>query len=113
MARGSQRVKRCVVVPSRALGALLLPVRGTGETYGQVRSLLKVSASRAGVLCPTCHSKNDDGYHFCQWCGNTLSAHYRQADGRGPLKIDEDAISRRYRQLTAAWADNNNKNNKQ
>ena len=79
------------------LGALLLPVRGTGEAYGQVRSLLKVSASRARVLCPTCHSENDDGYHFCQWCGNTVSAHYRQVDGKGPLKIDEDAISRRYR----------------
>ena len=92
------------MVPNRTLGALLLPVRGTGEAYGQVRSLLKVSASRAGVLCPTCHSKNDDGYHFCQWCGNTVSAHYRQVDGKGPLKIDEDAISRRYRQFTAAWA---------
>ena len=86
------------------LGALLLPVRG-GEAYGQVRSLLKVSASRARVLCPTCHSENDDGYHFCQWCGNTVSAHYRQVDGKGPLKIDEDAISRRYRQFTAAWAE--------
>ena len=82
MARGSQRVS--VAVPKRTLGALLLPVRGMGEAYGQVRSLLKVSASRAGVLCPTCHSKNDDGYHFCQWCGNTVSAHYRQVDGKGP-----------------------------
>ena len=34
-----------------------------------------------------------------------MSAHYRQADGKGPLKIDEDAISRRYRQFTAAWAE--------
>ena len=88
------------------LGALLLPVRGTGDAYRQVRSLLKVSASRARVLGPTCcHSENDDGYHFCQWCGNTVSAHYRQVDGKGPLKIDEDAISRRYRQFTAAWAE--------
>ena len=105
MARGSQRVKRCVVVPSRTLGALHLPVRGTGEACGQVRLLLKVSASKAGVLRPTCHGKNDDGYHFCQWCGNTVSAHYRQVDGKGPLKIDEDAISRRYRQFTAARAE--------
>ena len=84
------------------LGASLLPVRGTGDAYGQVRSLLKVSASRARVLGPTCHSENDDGYHFCQRCGNTVSAHYRQVDGKEPLKIDEDAISRRYRQFTAA-----------
>ena len=87
------------------LGALLLPARGTGEAYGQIRLLLKVSASRARVLCPTCHSENDDGYHFCQWCGNTVSTHYRQVDGKGPLKIDEDAISRRYRQFTVAWAE--------
>ena len=87
------------------LGALLSPVRGAGEAYGQVHSLLKVSASRVRVWCPTCHSENDDGYHFCQWCGNTVSAHYRQADGKGPLKIDEDAISSRYKQFTAAWAE--------
>ena len=87
------------------LGALLLPVRGTGEAYGQVRSLLKVSASRARVLCPTCHSENDDGHNVCQWCGNTVSAPYRQVDGKRPVKIDEDAISRRYRQFTAAWAE--------
>ena len=80
------------------------PYAARGKHAG-VRSLLKVSASRAGVLCPTCHSKNDDGYHFCQWCGNTVSAHYRQVDGKGPLKIDEDAISRRYRQFTAARAE--------
>ena len=87
------------------LGALLSPVRGAEEAYGQVHSLLKVSASRARMLCPTCHSENDDGYHFCQWCGNTVSAHYRQADGKGPLKIDEDAISSKYKQFTAAWAE--------
>ena len=34
-----------------------------------------------------------------------MSAHYRQVDGKAPLKIDEDAISRRYRQFTAAWAE--------
>ena len=34
-----------------------------------------------------------------------MSAHYRLVDGKGPLKVDEDAISRRYRQFTAAWAE--------
>ena len=87
------------------LGALLSPVRGGGESCGRAHSLLKVSASRARVLCPTCHSENDDGYHFCQWCGNAVSAHCRQTEGKGPLTIDEEAISSRCKQFTAAWAE--------
>ena len=84
------------------LGGILSPVRGGGETCGRAHSLLKVSASRAMVLCPTCHSEKDDGYYFCQWCGNAVSAHCRQTDGKGPLTIDEEAISSRYKQFTAA-----------
>ena len=34
-----------------------------------------------------------------------MSAHCRQTDGKGPLTIDEEAISSRYTQFTAAWAE--------
>ena len=74
-----------------------------GEAKLPPPPLVKVSASRARVLCPECHSENDDSFRFCQWCGYSIAQH--QPRTTPPLQVDEEAISRRYQQFLNAWAE--------
>lgn len=89
------------------LGAMLRPYAGAGTAQKRYddRPLLRMTASRARVLCPACHSENDEGFRFCQWCRTSVSDYCRTDSEATPLTIDEAAISQRYRQFTTAWAE--------
>lgn len=82
----------------------MLSAHETSGSDQRPRSLLKVSASRARVLCPTCHSENDEGYRFCQWCSGPVPTDRRGGSGTS-LEIDEVALSKRYKQFTDACAE--------
>ena len=55
------------------------------------------------MLCPTCLGENDDGYRFCQACGEAVPTDDPPSRDP-PLRIDEQAITRRYAQFSSAWA---------
>lgn len=68
-------------------------------------SLVKVSASRARVLCPTCHAENNEGFRFCQMCGEIISEEGALTTKDASMDIDEEGIHKRYEQFQAAWAE--------
>ena len=69
------------------------------------RSLVRVSASRARVLCPTCHAEKDEGFRFCKMCGETASEEENGTGTDAPMDIDEAAIRKRFHQFRTAWAE--------
>lgn len=84
------------------LGALIHKRRSIDENVAS-SPLIRVSASRARVLCPECYSENDDSFRYCQWCGHSVAHHRSQT--APPLQLDEAAISRRYQQFSRTWAE--------
>ena len=85
------------------MGRLPAPWLEAGESI-PFRPLVKVSASRARVLCPTCHAENDEGFRFCQMCGETVSEAENTTGMDAPMDIDEAAIRKRFHQSRNDWA---------
>ena len=84
------------------LGALVRPRHEVGKQRDGSHSLIRMSASTARVLCPTCYGENDEPFRFCQWCGKSVLN--RQTRTSIPLKLNEAAISKWYLQFTTACA---------
>ena len=75
---------------SRALLVCGIPVANTLP-----RSLIRVSDTRGRVLFSKCHGKNDDAFHFCQWCASPSTYDSRDSDTT-LLYIDEYTIEQRF-----------------
>lgn len=87
---------------TRLLGDLLLCTGTGGAKFGgQPSRLIKVSASRARVLCPSCQGENDESFHFCQMCG-VSSDIVRPPHTRLNVPINEEAIQKRCLQFQTA-----------
>lgn len=65
-------------------------------------SLVKVSAIRARVLCPTCLGENDEVFRFCHFRGKHYSA--TKGSGTKTMHVDERAIDSRLGQFHRAVA---------
>ena len=92
---------RALALITSVLGTIFVPRGQPIASAPRPRSLIKVSASRARVLCPVCQSENDDAFRFCQWCGSPVDN--ASSCSASPLSVDEDAIALRYSQFLAAY----------
>ena len=68
-------------------------------TPASAPTLVRVEVARGRALCPDCHGKNDDMFHFCQWCATPSTCNTISAEG-ARLLIDEAALGAQYTQFS-------------
>lgn len=67
------------------------------------KALVRVTAVRARVLCPHCIGQNDEGFRYCQFCGDPPEQEKTPA-GPSPLQINEQALQSRAQEFQNAMA---------
>ena len=89
------------------LGAVLsLLVRGIPVTNTPPRILIRVSYTRGRALCLKCHGKNDDAFHFCQWCA-APSTYGSRDSGTALLCMPNPSLNNDLPSSQKPWRKNN------
>ena len=69
------------------------------------RAAIYIPDIRSKGLCSKCHGKNDDAFHFCQWCTAPCTYSSKDSDTALTLCIDESAINQQLAQFTKTVSD--------
>ena len=70
---------------------------------GPNAALVRVSAVRSRVLCPTCQGENDEEFTFCQWCWESSETD-KNTTTDATMIIDDKALNIRFLQFEKAQA---------